>query len=274
MKHWRVYIALLFVLLVGLCAHGQGFQWCPPFLAKSAGQTSIFDDALVWLKPDTLSGTNGENIHRWNDSTYHQYNVTNSTANSVWLTNNFLDGYPILKFVGNSTSWLRWGENDGLSICAHRSSMSWFAIADFDPGAETSLIWFSITNNSNYRLAFVFTLDNKIRFDIRCPDNAFKNSTIVTSTNRLMTLWEFFVDFSGGKVCVFNNGISVATNAVAMASQTDANSQEGHIAYVPGSGNAWPGKVAEILAFDHWLDTTNRMIVEAYFHNKFPTAFP
>lgn len=69
--------------------------------AAGGGSASMPSGYYIWLKPESLSGSNGDLIETWLDSSPNTYTVRQGTAGSrPYLTNNFFDGLSAAVFDG------------------------------------------------------------------------------------------------------------------------------------------------------------------------------
>lgn len=94
-------IVILLAAFIALGAHYFGNvskHW-----AAAAGLPSDISGLQIWLKPESLSGADGDAIATWTDSSGNGYNATNAAAaGQPKLTNNVLGTYEGAYFNGTS----------------------------------------------------------------------------------------------------------------------------------------------------------------------------
>lgn len=231
----------------GAAVAGGAQLWVPSNLASLA----------VWLKGDTLSGTDGDNIATWADSSGNSRDFTQSTeADKPNLEVAELNGLNVVRFTQASTEFLT-----GPSIGGIGTSCSLFYVvkAVANDSGHGGPGHFGTTINNNH---YTFTDTNIYNGDLSTARKTVGNPSFDVSGWNIISIasasndWKFRL----GGTQLF----TTATNTVGLSTAPLLGATNGGSAHF----NGWMAEV--VLLTD--VDTTNRDKVEGYLAHKWGIA--
>jgi len=265
----------LFILFCAFTAQAQFGLRSPGFVSKlnaaaAASDPSSISNLQVWLKAESLAGANGTATSPWADSSGNDYSPTNQGTGRPYVTNSVLNGYNALFFATNQ--WLQFPPSahgissnvPGMTIVAvHQRTIT---------SAFLRILVFVATGGSPTATR---SLIGEFNGDLRADGKRLDADAYVGNTNgnagASFYASTILVDFSAADLFMYTNGVPSYTNAsfsTAGNSQALA-SQRMRIGADGGGGNAWVGRLAELIVYNRKLTPTELAAVHAYLRAKF-----
>ncbi len=227
--------------------------WTPPNLGSTL---------TAWFKADSISGSDGDSISAWADSSGNGHNAAQATSSrQPTLQTSELNSLPVVRFDGSNDI-----VSDG-------------DIADLDVG--TGDIWlacvFKSTDDSG---AQNFFEKGATAFGLRCLSNGKLEMTLGATTNTPLQnsgSWSRieFVLATASRVSAtcngFVNGTASSTTGTTNTTSISNSSNFDIGARAVGAG-AMTGDIAEILVGGATLTDADRLKIEGYLAHKYGLA--
>lgn len=250
-----------------------------PFLLKASAESPIpLDRLMIWHKPESLSGADGSIVSTWIDSSIGGHDaITTAAATGAYITNNVLDGFPIL-FVTpiNSARGFAYRTNDGgTSILRNVSGATVFMVRRLvgSSGLNSTFQFTQGDSVSVSRLSF-YKFNASQNFSGSSLDaNSETGTPTFTMTDGQWYLITLVADYANAFGEVFTNGVSlVSDNTWVTASNTsDTDSRSATLMKTSSSGAGLLG-LCEFILYNKVLTYADRRFVETnYFKAKFPS---
>jgi len=266
----------LLIFLCAFSAHAQFGLRSPGFVSKlnaAAGapsDPSTISNLQIWLKAESLAGANGTATSPWTDSSGNDYSPTNQGTARPYVTNSVLNGYNALFFATNQ--WLQFPPS-AHGISSNVAGMTVVAVHQRTlTSAFLRILLFVSTGASTTATR---SLIGEFNGDLRADGRRLDADSYVGNTNgnagSSFYASTVLVDYSAADLFLYTNGVASYTNAsfsTAGNSQALA-SQRMRLGADGAGGNAWVGRLAELIVYNRKLTSTELAAVHAYLRAKF-----
>lgn len=268
-----------FILLFSCVSCLAQFGIEQPFFSKlsqSSGPSQT--DLVVWFKPETLSGTNGQPTGGWIDSTPSQQNVSTTAldVDKPKLINNLLDGYPGILFGLNGNCYYNWQTNNGgVDLLRNVAGASFYAVVQFTNqiGAQEVFTFTTGDSLTKHRLSFINYQSAPLRrFSALSLDADTANTGYAsvdgTFPENVWYLLDGTCSYTGRVHTAWTNGVQMLTHADTF---TAANTSDTASAYAR-LGATLHGYIVEFMLYTTNHDGATRRGIETnYFKAKYPS---
>tara|TARA_R100001440_G_scaffold53805_1_gene73610 strand:- start:2977 stop:3813 length:837 start_codon:yes stop_codon:yes gene_type:complete len=213
----------------------------------------------AWFKADSVSGSDGDSIASWSDSSGNGNTASQATSSrQPTLQTNELNSLPVVRFDGT---------NDILSD-------SDIAALDVGTGDIWMAVVFKSTNDGGVQFVFEkgttsFALMCTKTGALQCRLGSASNIPIQNSGNWSRTEFVVVTAFRASSTCNgFVNGAAMDTTGTTNTASID-NSSVFDVGATAVGGNPMTGDIAEILVGGATLRTKERLRIEGYLAEKY-----
>lgn len=272
-----------FLILMAFFCMGQGFG---PKIVKGPTPSNVSESLsqnrlMIWHKPETLSGSNGDPLSRWIDSSSNHYDATNVNASATWptLLVNGIDSKNVLHVWGASTDNGFIWTNNAHVILQNVPGATFYAVAcmtNTAAGQSGAIfdVYGNTTGNSRYTF-FQLISGNNIGIDAMNIDGSTR-TTALLGMKIVQDQWYLFsgvIWYTNGNYYYGTNGVTMKSGTLAgWTSQNTPNTASALLRFGFGNYGVWHGNIAEFLLYNIPHDTATRRGIETnYFKPRYPS---
>ena len=236
---------------------------------------------MLWLKADSISGSDGDDVTAWSDSSGEGHNVTvpTSASNRPHYKTNIMNGQPAILFNGSNEEYLT---TSGIDAMFDEVDFSIFlvvkptSVSTNDQhmfGGYQSTNWSSI--GSAVSNVTSFGINSSSKFQIKgkstSGDNTVSADSLADNTGYVLS---GVYDYSATTMWQFINGTQTGKETAIDIGTSTANTPEIGAITAEGRGgtnvtNEYTGYIAEIIMFNSVLSERNLVDVNHYLGNKY-----
>lgn len=262
---------LIALLLLAGSLQAQGLlslAGSPPSAAASPTDVSGLS---LWLKPESLSGADGDQISAWTDSSANGYTVSQGTAGDrPVITNNVIGSFEAAYHVSNDR--LVVSSAGALDITRNKSGHTVFVVFQTE-GTITSgsyAYWNSTATASAQRASLAFNSSTTYRSTARRldGDTAFNSdsddATVFASPKALCCVW----DWGNASFKTWVNGTADINDTTFGTSGSTSDTATVDF-LLGGRGTYVRMWVCEWIIYNKALNDTERQTVESYLQAKY-----
>jgi len=269
----------LALLLTSLLAHAQfltGRSAAFQAAAPSGGSFVPTDIASlkVWLKSESLSGSDGDTVTTWADATANGWDFTASGGTEPYLTNNVVGTtFEAVHFQAAS--------NDNMfapagALGLHRNKGGATVVIVYarkSASTNRKLYYSSIAAGSNPRLDIGINNTNSANYYVQSRRED-PEATVASDSSALPAGWNILTvisDWTNGAVYSWNGDTAGISDAswTSTGNTSDADSLDIRLGGTGAGSRTIEGQMAEVLVFDTALSSTDRQNVIDYLQAKF-----
>lgn len=220
-------------------------------MLSPSAYTPQFDPSTVsgiqiWLKADSLSLNDGDAVSTWTDSSTNGNDFTGTTTTRPIYKTGIVNGKPILRFDGT---------DDILTATSSATYRTIFAVGKYTAGA-TFVDYNGLIANASTHMINGYAATTNIVTGVASMTAAWRNGQARTTADVYGNVGFDFYPINSEFWC----------GTFQLASNTTMTALLGRTA---GAGRFWGGDIAEVLAYNAVLSSTDRANIETYLVNKY-----
>src|ERR1043166_7524909 len=262
----------IFVLLLSClsCAAQFADYTDQPFVSglPDVGVPQTIAGLQLWVKPETLSGTNGQVLTTWADSSGNGWNANDTVgSNGPTLTNAVLGSYSGIYFgAANNNKRLTVTNQGALSIFSGKDGCTLFSVVKKNANSASDQYWFDTQHSASFPILGLEqnSVGNTHYFYSNKGDGGgFKSCGSMPSGFNILT---YRVQWTNVTLSYHINGASTNTITLPGSGQQSATNWISEITLGRYGGGQYSldGWLVEMIVYSTVLSTSNRAVVESY----------
>ncbi|MCD6556859.1 MAG: hypothetical protein J7K64_06660, partial [Bacteroidales bacterium] len=266
----KIYYSLCFIIILNILSFNIIAQTGPGGVGNSDGTTGQPQNVL-WLDASSLGLSDGADIATWADLSGNNNNLSQSTAGFTPIFKNDagnINGHPRAEFSKANNRIVINPFNDMPTSGITNFVIYKTASAEGNDG----LLSYNTSSRDN---AFLLFNSNSLRMDINGTNNVSGQDFSTGNWLMMSNKWkssggDFIFNRNGDQVysTTFQNGVSIpAGGSFAIGGEQD--SPDGGY----DSAQDYDGEIAEVIMYNTFLNSAQRLIVENYLSEKYNIAF-
>lgn len=261
------------VILSWVCTAQDGTTMRRSKIRAASGSTSPSDISglVLWLKPESLSGSDGTQISSWADSSGNSYTVEQTVAGDrPVMTNNVIGTFEAAYF--DTSDRLAVTSAGALDATRNKSGHTVFIVMQTvaTPVAGNYFYWNSTDTAANNRATLAFNTTTTYRSTARRLDaDASFNSdsgdaTVLASPKLLCCIW----DWANSDFKTWVNG-TANINDTTFGTDGSTSDTASAAYQLGGRSSYFDGWTCEWIVYNRALNDTERQAVESYINTKY-----